>query len=39
MHRFGQPEDLKGISIFLSSEASSYITGAIIPVDGGYLGK
>ena len=39
MHRWGKPEDLKGIAVFLSSEASSYITGAIIPVDGGYLGK
>ncbi|MCB2353447.1 SDR family oxidoreductase [Clostridium estertheticum] len=38
-HRWGQAEDLKGLSVFLSSEASSYITGAIIPVDGGYLGK
>lgn len=38
-HRWGQAEDLKGLTVFLSSEASSYITGAIIPVDGGYLGK
>lgn len=38
-HRWGKPEDLGGITVFLSSSASDYITGAIIPVDGGYLGK
>jgi len=36
--RWGTPEDLKGLIIFLASEASNYINGAIIPVDGGYLG-
>lgn len=35
--RWGAPEDLKGIAIFLSSSASDYISGTIIPVDGGYL--
>ena len=38
-HRWGKGEDLAGTVIFLSSEASDYISGAIIPVDGGYLGK
>lgn len=37
--RWGAPEDLKGIAIFLSSAASDYISGAVIPVDGGYLCK
>ena len=37
--RWGTPDDLGGIVIFLSSSASDYISGAIIPVDGGYLGK
>lgn len=37
--RWGNPDDLGGIVIFLSSDASDYISGAIIPVDGGYLGK
>ena len=35
--RIGVPEDMAGTSIFLSSRASSYITGSIIPVDGGSL--
>jgi 2-dehydro-3-deoxy-D-gluconate 5-dehydrogenase len=35
--RWGTPDDLKGIAIFLASSASDYISGAIIPVDGGFL--
>ena len=35
--RWGEPEDLKGAVVFLASEASSYLYGAIIPVDGGWL--
>jgi 2-deoxy-D-gluconate 3-dehydrogenase len=37
--RWGQPADLKGTVIFLASAASDYVHGAIIPVDGGYLGR
>jgi NAD(P)-dependent dehydrogenase (short-subunit alcohol dehydrogenase family) len=33
--RIGRPEDMAGVSIFLSSRAGSYLTGAVIPVDGG----
>jgi gluconate 5-dehydrogenase len=33
--RLGQPNDLKGTVIFLSSPASDYITGQVIAVDGG----
>ena len=34
--RWGNPDDLGGIAVFLASEASNYITGTAIPVDGGY---
>lgn len=36
---WGQPEDMKGPVVWLASDASDYINGAIIPVDGGYLVK
>ncbi len=36
--RWGKPEDLAGAVVFLASPASDYISGAILPVDGGYLG-
>ena len=35
--RFGTPEDIKGLAVFLASDASSWITGALIPMDGGNL--
>jgi NAD(P)-dependent dehydrogenase (short-subunit alcohol dehydrogenase family) len=38
MKRWGEPEELAGPVVFLCSDAASYITGAILPVDGGYLG-
>lgn len=37
--RWGTPDDMKGLAVFLSSPASDYINGAVIPVDGGYLAK
>lgn len=37
MGRFGQPEDIKGLAIFLASDASAFISGALIPMDGGNL--
>jgi len=34
--RWGEPQDLAGVAVFLASPASDFITGAAIPVDGGY---
>jgi NAD(P)-dependent dehydrogenase (short-subunit alcohol dehydrogenase family) len=35
--RFGQPDDIRGLAVFLASDASSFITGALLPMDGGNL--
>ncbi|MBN2602182.1 MAG: 2-dehydro-3-deoxy-D-gluconate 5-dehydrogenase KduD [Candidatus Marinimicrobia bacterium] len=37
--RWGQPEDLKGVVVFLASEASSYMHGYTVAVDGGWLAR
>ena len=37
--RWGTPEDLQGIVVFLASAASNYMQGAIVPVDGGWLAR
>lgn len=36
MGKFGEPEDLQGTTLFLLSDISSFVTGIVIPVDGGY---
>lgn len=37
--RWGQPEDLTGAFVFLSSPASDYVNGTILTVDGGWMGR
>lgn len=37
--RWGRPDDLVGAAVFLSSEASSYVSGEVITIDGGWLGR
>jgi len=37
MNRWGQPEDIAGAVVFLCSPAARFLTGVILPVDGGYL--
>ncbi|HDN97831.1 MAG TPA: SDR family oxidoreductase [bacterium] len=36
MGRFGNPEDLIGVCIWLASDASKFVTGVVIPIDGGF---
>jgi 2-dehydro-3-deoxy-D-gluconate 5-dehydrogenase len=38
-NRWGVPEDLKGATVFLASAASDYVSGSILVVDGGWLGR
>lgn len=37
--RWGKPEDLAGVTVFLASRAADYISGEIIVVDGGWMGR
>jgi 2-deoxy-D-gluconate 3-dehydrogenase len=37
--RWGKAEDLAGVTVFLASNASNYVSGVTIPVDGGWLGR
>jgi NAD(P)-dependent dehydrogenase (short-subunit alcohol dehydrogenase family) len=36
MDRFGDPEELIGTTIWLLSPASEFVTGVVVPVDGGF---
>jgi NAD(P)-dependent dehydrogenase (short-subunit alcohol dehydrogenase family) len=35
--RLGRPDDIRGLAVFLASDASAWVTGALIPMDGGNL--
>ena len=35
--RLGRPDDIAGLAVYLASDESSWVTGAVLPVDGGYL--
>lgn len=37
--RWGEPDDLKGATVFLASPASDYVCGVVLPVDGGSLAQ
>ena len=37
--RWGTPEDIGGAAVFLASDAARYVSGAMLPVDGGWLGR
>ncbi len=35
LRRIGRPDDMAGVVVYLASRAGAYVTGAVIPVDGG----
>jgi len=37
MKRWGRPEDVAGAAVFLCTQAAAFVTGVVLPVDGGYL--
>ena len=37
--RWGMPEELKGLAVFLASDASNYMHGSVVPIDGGWLAR
>jgi 2-deoxy-D-gluconate 3-dehydrogenase len=39
LKKAGEIDDIKGLAVFLASKASDYMTGAVIPLDGGMAAK
>jgi 2-deoxy-D-gluconate 3-dehydrogenase len=37
--RWGEPDDFKGVTVFLASAASDYVSGSVVVVDGGWMGR
>jgi 3-oxoacyl-[acyl-carrier protein] reductase len=37
LRRDGRPEEISGAVVFLASDESSYITAAVLPIDGGFV--
>ena len=36
MRRFGKPDELVGTAVWLASDAARFVTGIVVPVDGGF---
>ncbi|HTI74676.1 MAG TPA: SDR family oxidoreductase, partial [Mycobacterium sp.] len=39
MGRIGEPAEVASVIVFLASDEASFVTGAVLPVDGGYLAQ